>query len=82
MASQSGEENGASDAPKNELEPGTGSAPQLQTGPVSWRPLDWTAWLQVVFSACLVFVAFKALDISDRQTEIADSQSEIRWSWN
>ncbi len=77
MAPQSKEENGASDAPKNEQEFGTGRAPGQQTGPVWWGRLNWTAWLQVVFSACLVFFAYKALDIADRQAGIADSQAEI-----
>ena len=66
-----------SDAPKNEQEFGTGRAPEQQAGPVWWGRLKWTAWLQVVFSACLVFFAYKALDIADRQAGIADSQAEI-----
>ena len=77
MAPRSKEENGASDAPKNEQEFGTGRASGHQIGPVWWGRLDWTTRLQVVFSACLVFLAYKALDIADRQAEIADSQAEI-----
>ena len=77
MAPQSKEDNGASDAPKNEREFGTGRVTGQQTDPVWWGRLDWTAWLQVAFSACLVFFAYKALDIADKQAEIADSQAEI-----
>ena len=80
MVPQSKEENGASDAPKNEQESGAGRAPGQQTGPVWWRTIkkiNWTVCLQLVFSGCLVFFAYKALDIADRQAEIADSQAKI-----